>query len=110
MHLLVGLGGAGRGQATTFGRQPSLGSLGLYDLGEHFVVVSLELLALGVAALLGRNHGPLALQALRGDEALDLRGLEGVLLAFPDDFALDDVLTHVVALGEKDSFKAPKIQ
>lgn len=77
-----------------------MSSLGLCNFSQHFVVVSFQFLALGVTGLLAGNFGALALEALRGDEALDLRGLEGVLLAFFGDLALDDVLADIVFFAE----------
>ncbi len=42
----------------------------------------------------------LALDTLGGDQALDLRGLEGVLLALLADLAADHVLSHVILRTE----------
>jgi len=77
-----------------------LGSAGLALLDEPLdlagVVSLFGLTVLHDLGDLGVAHVTLALHALRGDQALDLGGLRG--LAFTD--AADDVLAHIVFLGE----------
>jgi len=98
----------GRVRSRLSGRRESstlvCGSLGigllLGELGEHDSVLILEVLLLGGTCLLAGQHGTLSLEPLWGDEALDGRGLERVLLAFLADLTLDDVLSDVVLLGE----------
>ena len=80
------------------------GSLGLglflCKLGQHYGIGVYEFLLFAGTCLLASQHSSLSLKPLWGDETLNGRCLKRVLLAFPADLTLDDILSDIILLGE----------